>query len=557
MRTIACKTVWALLIGVSLVLSLNSCSKDPVIPEDETKNKLHEDPAKMTVRLVECHLHADWNEIQKAGGPHQNPESPARYMKRVQEITYELKTGSGWTLAEGSQGKFYVQKNGEYKNGNNFTPAPVYLMFIYYYNSKGELMNGQFVENGQENIHQHFFTPENVRPTFDGKPEADDNDPEALVDYLYVDTTPWDKTKHDNEAEITGGTNPVGLKGVIRFLKDRKEFDLKLRLYHGYNSKKNPQTNGFDPFYKPSGVLIQRGTWDINLSIPVVVFWSREEFVDVDPEADVNLIGEDSLDEDNNRTLHSIMKTFNLNLYNFGFAQSRSLPKLSEGLMGLIQMDIMMRGNGRVEQYKGNIVGFSNRLNTILVPQSFMKWANENFAPNAEAQPARLIIEVSNPADSAIASYFQKKGYETEDGKLDAGKTTYFLRLIVGIVLGVGLFISILSFYILMLSIFLLLQKNTTKLESLLLIGYSPNKVALPYQLLTVGLNVIVLVLSIGLVSWLRSYYIDSIQLLFPQLETGSLWAAISMGVVLFIVVSVINILAVKRKVLSIWMHKS
>lgn len=151
-----------------------------------------------------------------------------------------------------------------------------------------------------------------MRPTFDGKPEADDNDPEALVDYLYVDTTPWDKTKHDNEAEITGGTNPVGLKGVIRFLKDRKEFDLKLRLYHGYNSKKNPQTNGFDPFYKPSGVLIQRGTWDINLSIPVVVFWSREEFVDVDPEADVNLIGEDSLDEDSNRTLHSIMKTFSL-----------------------------------------------------------------------------------------------------------------------------------------------------------------------------------------------------------------------------------------------------
>lgn len=115
MRTIACKTVWALLVGVSLVLSLNSCSKDPVIPEDETKNKLHEDPAKMTVRLVECHLHADWNEIQKAGGPHQNPESPARYMKRVQEITYELKAGSGWTLAEGSQASFTFRKTANIK----------------------------------------------------------------------------------------------------------------------------------------------------------------------------------------------------------------------------------------------------------------------------------------------------------------------------------------------------------------------------------------------------------------------------------------------------------
>ena len=246
-----------------------------------------------------------------------------------------------------------------------------------------------------------------------------------------------------------------------------------------------------------------------------------------------------------------------LNLYNFGFAQSRSLPKISEGLMSLIQMNIILRGNGEIEQYKGNIVGFSNRLNTILVPQSFMDWANKKFAPETEAQPARLIIEVNNPADSAIASYFQQKGYETEDGKLDAGKTTYFLRLIVGIVLGVGLFISILSFYILMLSIFLLLQKNTTKLESLLLIGYSPTRVALPYQILTVGLNVIVLLLSIGIVSWLRTYYIDSIRLLFPQLETGSLWLAIGMGIFLFLIVSIINILAVRRKVISIWMHKN
>ena len=59
---------------------------------------------------------------------------------------------------------------------DSFTPAPVYLMFIYYYNAKGELMNNQFVENGQENIHQHFFTPENIKPTFDGQIEADDND---------------------------------------------------------------------------------------------------------------------------------------------------------------------------------------------------------------------------------------------------------------------------------------------------------------------------------------------------------------------------------------------
>lgn len=257
--------------------------------------------------------------------------------------------------------------------------------------------------------------------------------------------------------------------------------------------------------------------------------------------------------DENSRTIPIIIPRNYLNLYNFGFAQSRSLPKLSEGVMSLIRMDIILRGNGHVEQYKGNIVGFSNRLNTILVPQSFMNWANQTFAPDQEAQPSRLIVEVNNPTDTAIADYFQQKNYETEGNNLDAGKTTYFLRLITGIVISIGLFISLLSFYILMLSIFLLLQKNTVKLENLLLIGYSPTKVALPYDLLTIGLNLIVLLLSAGGVMWIRSYYTDTLQNLFPQQETGSLWPCILTGSLLFVFVSLINILSIRKKVNDIW----
>ncbi len=280
---------------------------------------------------------------------------------------------------------------------------------------------------------------------------------------------------------------------------------------------------------------------------------STEMFFEAVPDEYVDV----SLDkwhfDENTHSIPIIIPRNYLNLYNFGFAQSRSLPKLSEGLMSLVQMDIMMRGNGRVEQYKGNIVGFSNRLNTILVPQSFMDWANKSFAPEQEAQPSRLIVEVNNPTDTKITDYFQKHNYETEGDNLDAGKTTYFLRLITGIVLGVGLFISVLSFYILMLSIFLLLQKNTVKLENLLLIGYSPTRVALPYYILTAGLNILVLFLAIGSVMWIRSYYTDVIQVLFPQLETGSLLPCIIVGCILFLAVSLLNILTIRRKIMAIW----
>ncbi|MEG1581175.1 MAG: ABC transporter permease, partial [Bacteroidaceae bacterium] len=42
-----------------------------------------------------------------------------------------------------------------------------------------------------------------------------------------------------------------------------------------------------------------------------------------------------------------------LNLYNFGFAQSRGLPKISEQLTSLIQMNIVLRGDTLVQRYKG------------------------------------------------------------------------------------------------------------------------------------------------------------------------------------------------------------
>ncbi len=243
-----------------------------------------------------------------------------------------------------------------------------------------------------------------------------------------------------------------------------------------------------------------------------------------------------------------------LNLYNFGFAQSRSLPQISEGVINMVNLEIRINGGGRMDTYKGKIAGFSNRLNTILVPESFMVWANTHYGEGGiRKEPSRLIVEVNNPTDDRIAQFFRERGYDTEDDKLDAGKTTWFLKVVVGIVLSVGLLISVLSFYILMLSIYLLLQKNTTKLENLLLIGYGPKRVALPYQTLTIALNAVVLVLSVGIVLYARTLYMEVMEKLFPSLDEGSCWLMLGIGILLFIAVSCFNIMAIRKKILSLF----
>lgn len=245
-----------------------------------------------------------------------------------------------------------------------------------------------------------------------------------------------------------------------------------------------------------------------------------------------------------------------LNLYNFGFAQSRNLPQLSEGVMGMVNLDIRIMGNGQAARMRGNIVGFSNRLNTILVPESFIEWANGKYGTGERVEPSRLIVEVNNPTDDRIARYFDSKGYETEGNQLDAGKTAWFLKVITGIVLSVGLLISALSFYILMLSIYLLLQKNTTKLENLLLIGYSPARVARPYQLLTVILNLLVYALGMLAVVAVRGSYMEVIGNLYPAAEGATLLGALLTGFLIFAVVSALNMIVIRRKINAIWLRK-
>ena len=256
--------------------------------------------------------------------------------------------------------------------------------------------------------------------------------------------------------------------------------------------------------------------------------------------------------KEGDNTVPIILPRTYIAMYNFGFAHNHSLPKISDGLVGMIDFKIFIHGNGRQDEYKGKVIGFSSRLNSILVPRAFMDWSNATYAPGQKSDPTRLIVEVANPADERIAKYIDENGLDTENDNLDAEKTTYFLKMVVTLVMAIGLVISVLSFYILMLSIYLLVQKNASKLENLLLIGYGPSLVAMPYQLLTIGLNLLVLVIAWVVLAVLRGYYMEVVETLFPDIDEGSMMPSITVGLALFALISVINVIAVRRKVMSL-----
>lgn len=315
--------------------------------------------------------------------------------------------------------------------------------------------------------------------------------------------------------------------------------------------KKQPFVNGVGTF---TSALYKV---DASMSIEGVDIINSELFLESVPDSFVDVPLEQWKYVNGSTEVPIILPRSYITMYNFGFAQSRSLPKISDGLVGMIDMSLFIHGNGKEQRFKGRVIGFSSRLNSILVPQTFMQWSNNEFSRETLNAPTRIIVKVDNPASTQVKEFMDAHCYDTADNNIDAEKMTYFLQLLVTIVMVVGLIISALSFYILMLSIYLLVQKNAVKLENLLLIGYSPARVALPYQILTIVLNIIVMFSAILALFFIRGYYLEVITTLLPDVEEGTMLNTIFIGLLLFAFVSVVNIVVIRLKISKIWKQRA
>lgn len=241
-----------------------------------------------------------------------------------------------------------------------------------------------------------------------------------------------------------------------------------------------------------------------------------------------------------------------LNLYNFGFSQTQNLPQITEDIIKRVELGIELEGNGRRGVYTGRVVGFSDRLNTILVPMEFMEWANSTYATAVSDEATRLILEVENPGAPEVIEYLSEKGYVAEDKPSESSKALFLLKVSIAVIVFIGLLFSLLSIAILTLSIYLLLQKNIDKLKTLVFIGYTPRYVALPYILMTVVLNLSVWTLSVIAVSFAQDVYMGYLSDVSGVELVSSPIVSIVVGLSIAVVVILFNTWIIQHKIKQI-----
>lgn len=205
-----------------------------------------------------------------------------------------------------------------------------------------------------------------------------------------------------------------------------------------------------------------------------------------------------------------------LNLYNFGFSGSQGLPKISEGMIGLVTFTLRIEGNNKEIEMPGKIIGFSNRVNSILVPYTFMRWANSVYGSNMLQKTQRLVVVTKNPSDPQIVKFMNDHQYETNTEKLKSSKVLLLLTIISTIVSGIAIIIVFLSFMNFILGFQLLIYRSAHKIKLLLELGYLHTRIRnlyLRYYLISMMIIIILSFIVVYLVKRMVTDYLATLQI--------------------------------------------
>lgn len=163
-----------------------------------------------------------------------------------------------------------------------------------------------------------------------------------------------------------------------------------------------------------------------------------------------------------------------MEMYNV-FAPSQDLPQLSDKTMSSVNIILECYTPTGVQNFRARIVALSDRINSVLVPNNFMIWANKNFGGVTEVHPSRIYIKTVDANNPQLLSFLESKEYRVNKDKTKFGRVKQILQGIVSGLAGFGVLVIMLAMLLFSFYLQLMIAKSKDNLGLLLLLGYSPD----------------------------------------------------------------------------------
>ncbi|MGE9290751.1 MAG: hypothetical protein ACQKBT_07165 [Puniceicoccales bacterium] len=165
-----------------------------------------------------------------------------------------------------------------------------------------------------------------------------------------------------------------------------------------------------------------------------------------------------------------------LNLYNFGFAPGKGLPPVSENTAKRVRFSLIAHPHyGDPAPFTASIAGFSDQIESILVPVSFLAWANQEFGTPQSPGYNRIALALKNPDSAAFHRLLERHNLLSSHGTLQNARLQILLDLALLILGSAGGIILILILLLFLTEAEALIASQRDRIQKLFFLGYSPN----------------------------------------------------------------------------------
>ncbi len=235
-----------------------------------------------------------------------------------------------------------------------------------------------------------------------------------------------------------------------------------------------------------------------------------------------------------------IVPSLYLDLYNFQFALAQQLPQLTPEVVKMIFFNISIQGPKGEVVLKCKVAGFSDRIQSMLVPQEFMQWCNARFAQGEKRNPSRILIKTKDATSPVLNQFLEKNQLQADKEKTRFSKYREVVNWIAGISGLSGLLMLVFAALVLSLFIQLNIVSKQDEIRLLIQLGASPQQMIGFLMKKFFPPNAIMVLIALGFVAilqyllfgWLQKKTIGVSAWLSPLTLIAALLLILLMGVI-------------------------
>ncbi|MFN5785835.1 MAG: hypothetical protein ACK457_07675 [Flavobacteriia bacterium] len=156
------------------------------------------------------------------------------------------------------------------------------------------------------------------------------------------------------------------------------------------------------------------------------------------------------------------------------FMSASGIPQISDDLAMDIRFKFTLKDDKNKEWVDARIIGFTNEVSSILVPESFMVYGNTKYTSGKEKKITQIMISGKESEFGLVEDLLNKRGLESKNSQMVVGRLKSVVGTLFLVVLGISVIAVFVSGLVLIQYMQLLMSRNAYEVRTLLRIGFHP-----------------------------------------------------------------------------------